>query len=350
MTFFKTVYNPILTWTGYVRKRRRLSNLPSIAGIEVTNRCNLNCVICSRRYSSRPQGLMDMTLFAKIINEIKHSSRFTWLHLLGEPLLHPHIAEMIKLCKENGMKVGISTNATLLNEQRAKKILESGLDSCILAFDGVNKETYEQVRTGGVYETVEKNILNFLKLKKELKKEKPWTVIQTVEINLTESEIGAFKKKWKDSDVNEILVRKYSTSAGQIEDKDFVAKPQHQYIPKQKLSRPPCFLLWNSAVIFWNGDVSVCCHDCVNGKLVFGNLKDDDLKTIWNSPKIEFLRECHLSGDFPLICKDCLEYPQIYPTVGSFVWLVGDRLFKKFKFLSQRKRHFVTHAREQAYR
>ncbi len=347
--FSKNIYNPAVTALGYIAKKTTVSNLPSIACIEVTNHCNLNCIICSRRYSDRALGMMDMDLFADVVRQTKNSSRFTWLHLLGEPLLNKNIYDMIKLCKSNSLKVGLSTNATLLNYENSKKLLKTGLDSIVLAFDGVSKETYESVRTGGVFEKVSENIDTFLRLKKEMKKTRPWTVIQTVEINFTESEIEQFKNKWKDKNVDEVLIRKYSTSAGQLEDKDEVALPEHRYLCKQKKDRPPCFLLWNSAVIFWDGKVSTCCHDCVKGRLVFGNLKEDSLANIWNSEKIKKLRQKHLEGKFPSICKDCLEYPLVQPSLGSFAILGFKKMSSKMKTLKQKDQAFVTHAREQEF-
>lgn len=349
-SFNKYIINPTKTVTGYIGGKIRLSNLPSAAAIEVTNLCNFNCVICSRRYSERPLGTMNMQLFTKIVEQIKHSTRFMWLHLLGEPLLNPEIFEMIAFCKKNKLKVGLSTNAMLLSQDKSEKLLNSGLDSCILAFDGVNKETYEKVRVGGVYEQVEENIINFLALKKKMKACKPWTVIQTVEINLTQNELDDFKNKWRYANVNEILIRKYSTSAGQIGDKDIVAQPKHRYLSEQKTNRPPCFLLWNSAVIFWNGEVSVCCHDCVNGKLVFGDLKKESLKDIWNSPKIVALRRQHVLRQFSSICQDCLEYPLFEPSVSCFIKLGINRIIKKIKFLGNKEKRFISHAREQSFR
>jgi len=292
---------------------------------------------------------MEMDVFKKIIHEAKAASRFTWLHLLGEPLLHPRIFDMIKICKENGMRVGLSTNAVLLDADRSRQLLDSGLDSCILAFDGIDKATYEKVRVGGHYELVGKNIDAFLRLKESLKLSRPWVVIQTVETSITENQKEEFVLRWKERNVDEILIRKYSTGAGQIKDKDSVTKPEHRYLVAPLKHRPPCFLLWNSAVILWNGDVSVCCHDGTNGRLVFGNIKRDPLAAIWNSPKIRELRQKHARSEFPSICKDCLEYPLFYPSVFYFLLLGLRRLGKKATFLCQGRKRIVSHAREQSH-
>lgn len=85
--------------------------------IEITNTCNLSCDFCIKNV--RPVKRMSLTEFSYILQEIKPYTSFVYLHVLGEPLSHPDLEEMLALCASSGIKVNITTNGTLLHKQQA---------------------------------------------------------------------------------------------------------------------------------------------------------------------------------------------------------------------------------------
>ena len=92
---------------------------------------------------------MKEELFKKIIKQIEElevpSIKLNWR---GEPLLNPKILEFIDLAKKAGViEVSINTNATTLDEKKAEKLINSGLDQIIFSFDGGSKKTYEKNET-----------------------------------------------------------------------------------------------------------------------------------------------------------------------------------------------------------
>ena len=82
--------------------------------VEITNVCNLNCFFCHG--TKRPPRFMTLEDFSYILREISPYTRFVYLHLMGEPLLHPQLEEFIEAAAEAGIKVCITTNGTLLRE------------------------------------------------------------------------------------------------------------------------------------------------------------------------------------------------------------------------------------------
>ncbi|MHB8149466.1 MAG: radical SAM/SPASM domain-containing protein [Desulfobulbia bacterium] len=84
--------------------------------IEITNRCNLACSFCLR--SDRPKAFMRPEDFRAILRTIEGYTDYLALHVLGEPLLHPELAEILALCQEHGLKVNLTTNGTLLSQRR----------------------------------------------------------------------------------------------------------------------------------------------------------------------------------------------------------------------------------------
>ena len=81
--------------------------------IEITNSCNLNCSFCNN--NQRDKKFMTIEQFQHIINEIKYYTNYVYLHVKGEPLLHPDLEEILKICSDNDIKVNITTN--LLDEE-----------------------------------------------------------------------------------------------------------------------------------------------------------------------------------------------------------------------------------------
>ncbi|GAI85757.1 unnamed protein product, partial [marine sediment metagenome] len=173
--------------------------MPVRLWVEITSRCNLKCRLCvNKDIPPSLKGDMDFDLYKKIINEAAGNVYDINLFHRGEPLLHPKLIPIISYAKSRGIKTRIHTNATLLNPELSKKIILSGLDLISFSFDGYTKETYEKNRIGASYEKSLNNIIDFLRIKKELKSKKPFTIIQVMEFDdkLSSKEIMEQKKKF----------------------------------------------------------------------------------------------------------------------------------------------------------
>jgi radical SAM protein with 4Fe4S-binding SPASM domain len=93
--------------------------------IEITNRCNLNCSFCPK--SKRKTEFMTVGSFKMILDEIKPFTDYIYLHVKGEPLLHPDIDKILDASHEKGFQVNITTNGTLIQETQNKIILKPAL-------------------------------------------------------------------------------------------------------------------------------------------------------------------------------------------------------------------------------
>ena len=67
----------------------------------------------------------------------------------GEPLLNPHLSEMIRSASDAGLYTIVSTNAQALDRETAKRLVASGLRRIIISMDGLSQEAYEAYRQGG---------------------------------------------------------------------------------------------------------------------------------------------------------------------------------------------------------
>ena len=80
--------------------------------LEITNRCNLACTFC--RPTARPAATMPPAVFAELLNRLAGHTQHLCLHVLGEPLLHPELAQLLALAHSHKLQVNLTTNGTLL--------------------------------------------------------------------------------------------------------------------------------------------------------------------------------------------------------------------------------------------
>ena len=135
-------------------------------------------------------------------------------------MLNSKIEKYIEYAKSNGiLEVSINTNATHLTEEKAEKLIKSGLDLIIYSFDGGTKKTYEKMRPGrfehNKFEKVYENIKNFSKIKKRLNSFFSMTKIQMVLTEETRKEIDNFYELFN-LIVDDVTVTPYSERGGKV--------------------------------------------------------------------------------------------------------------------------------------
>jgi len=117
--------------------------------IEPTNRCNAKCHFCPRDQTPH-QGLMTQEVFdqsllrAIELRDDRGQDFPIQLCGLGEPLLNPRTPDYVRQVREAGFKCGLSSNASILDERKARKLLDAGLSE-IAINAGDEGEEYEDV-------------------------------------------------------------------------------------------------------------------------------------------------------------------------------------------------------------
>ena len=288
----------------YAYDTKTVLPFPPYIIIEPTNVCNLQCPFCPRDLTEKSRGLgfMEMDVYKKIVDEAAENNVFgISLYMLGESMLHNKIIDMINYAKEAGIPtVNLSTAATTTN---LDKLLETELDVLILSIDGSSKELYERMRVGATFEKTTKIATEFLEKKKKLGKEKPSTRVQIIRTKETEQEIIDFKDKWLPL-ADSVYVHNLDGMVPWLGN----VMMSNEEVEKKNANRLPCNQLWKIINIFWNGQVSSCCHDAL-GDMVLGNIKDSTLKELWASKKANEFRAKHLKNELDgTICKTCTEW------------------------------------------
>ncbi len=136
--------------------------------IEVTNHCNLLCETCPRTFMTyeEPKTLA-WDDFVRIVEQFPDMERAV-LHGIGEPLLNKDLPRMIAHLKACGVYVLFNTNATLLTDDWAHQLIESGLDEIRVSIDGADPKTYALIRGAPLFHKVVGNLKRFIEVQKEM--------------------------------------------------------------------------------------------------------------------------------------------------------------------------------------
>ena len=137
--------------------------------IEVTTRCNLDCEMCARTAWQEGTGDMSLNTYMRLLPVFPEIESVGFLGL-GEPLLNEHLMEMIRLAKTHlppSGAVGLTTNATLIDEYIAAQLVASGLDDIVVSIDSADADAFSVIRQGANLDSV----LGNLKLLGQAKKD-----------------------------------------------------------------------------------------------------------------------------------------------------------------------------------
>lgn len=279
---------------SYLARQTTVRGGPKYILLEATGKCNLFCPMCPRELVHFEPVDIPMPLFHKVIEEARAHLEFAVPYGAGEPMLNKRIFEIIRFCRERRIRIGISTNGTMNDPERNRKLLESGLDYIIFAFDGATKESYEKYRKGALFEETRDKILEFLRMKQEMKSP-IFTIVQMVRLKDNADEVEAFREMWNVPGVDQVRIKEDEMQF------EGVGIPRPKGNPKR---RNPCHYLWQGPVyIHHDGNVFPCCYMWRGEPL--GNANQQPVVEIWNNEKMQKLRQAHIDGKIEAY-PDCL--------------------------------------------
>lgn len=296
--------------------------LPFSISFEPTTSCNLRCPECPSglRAFTRPIGMLEKNFFTKTIEELHQDMMYLIFYFQGEPYLNPDFLEMVKFAADKKIYTATSTNAHYLNDENAKRTIESGLDRLIISIDGTTQEVYEQYRIGGKLEKVLEGARNIVKWKKELKSTTPFVFFQFLVVKPNEHQIEDIQKLALEIGVDEVRFKTaqiydYQHGNALIPSIEKFSRYKKQddgtYTIKNSLENS-CWKLWHACVISWDGLVVPCCFD-KDATHRLGDLKKDSFKEIWHSEVYTDFRKKLITGRKNIaICANCSE--------GTKVW------------------------------
>jgi radical SAM protein with 4Fe4S-binding SPASM domain len=303
-------FTELIRWLGkryvynsYYRSKLTAAHFPPEVFIENTNMCNARCVMCPRDKHTRPQGIMSMTLYKKIISEIeknKNAVGRVHLHNYGEPLLDKDLALKIRMAKEAGVRqVYFVTNASLLTEDKAAAYIAAGLDEFKISFYGTDPETYNNTMVGLDFETTMSNVKTFFRVRKDLNARHPRLLVQYLpqphNRGLTEEFVSMFENMIDKTLGDSISIFNLHNFGG-----------GRSYSVMSSSVCTICNYPWRAMVILHDGRVVPCCLD-YNGEQVFGDANVNSIADIWNGAVYKQTRKAFKSLNYAKypVCLKC---------------------------------------------
>jgi radical SAM protein with 4Fe4S-binding SPASM domain len=296
---------------------------PFSLSIEPTTACNLACPECPSglKQFTRPTGKIDMELHEKILTQVHPHVFYINYYFQGEPFLHPQFLDLIKSAKKYGIYTATSTNAHFIDEDKAKEIVQSGLDRLIISIDGLTQATYENYRVNGQLSKVIEATKLLIKAKSELRSSTPHLIFQFLVVNPNEHEVPAVFNLGKELGIDEVRIK-----TAQLYDYKFGNRlmPENESYSRYKRGKDGtyqlkyktgnhCWRMWSGSVITWDGGVVPCCFD-KDAKHLLGSVSSDKFGTVWKSESYRNFRKNVLSARNEIdICKNCSE--------GAKVWV-----------------------------
>ncbi len=270
--------------------RERTARWPDIVQIESTNLCNAKCVFCPRDEMHRRQGVMDMDLFRKIVDEcVTLGITHVRVHNYGEPFLDKQLVEKVRYAKERGIgEVGMISNGSLISEDIAQGMIDAGLDAINISVDASGKEVFESTRLNLDYDVVIGNIETLVRLRKASGRVRPKLILSFVRQNNSVDE-QQFIEHWRKI-ADKVHITDLHNWAGTLN-----ATSDVNY---------PCYRMWQTFTVLWDGRVSLCCAD-FDGRHILGDLRTSSIADVWNGPAYLGVRRQHLENGGPEICRSC---------------------------------------------
>lgn len=356
----------MLTWLKN-QKEQIISPVLDWVQIEVSTRCNATCIYCPHTLASKSwqSSHFPLTFFYDLLPSLGHT-KLVFLQGWGEPLLHPELFEMVRLCKNRNKMVGFTTNGMLLNKKTIHVIVDLQVDILGISFAGTTSSTHNRIRKGTDFDTVVMALDYLRRIKAERRTTKPAVHLaylmlasnfeelsgiprlaekvgaeQVVASNLTMildpqlSREALFNNPQRLDEYNRTLARIKKEAAGQR--KRILFEYQGPGLDKSSFSCPEnvcraCVINVAGEVgpcVFTNTILSGSSSKTATKKIMpifknrpipletfsFGNIKNNSLTRIWQSKKYREFRNIfdpdtklsarQISAEMPTSCRTC---------------------------------------------
>ncbi len=329
---------------------------PTYMQLEPVGQCNLRCQMCSIQFRQDgppygPPAFMSFELFTRMLDELPDLEE---LHLqgLGEPMMHPRFFDMVEYAARKGVRVSTNSNLTLLNERRAARCINSGLDCLHGSLDGATAETYERIRLRAHFDRVVNNLEGLLALRQRTGSQHPRIrlVMVIMRQNLHElPDLVRMVHRWS---VESLFVQHLCHDFGEaslpqnyLPMRDFVQdqtllnedqqRVEHYFgtarvlaeelgvdlrLPRTRprLHEPGtpgpqrCNWPWHGAYISYQGHAMPCCMISTPDRYTLGHLSDQSFDEVWNGAAYQDFRARLDSDDPPEVCRSCSLYSGIF--------------------------------------
>lgn len=270
------------------------------AYLEITNVCNLSCEFCPG--TRRPADFLSLEDFRTLALRLRPHTEYLYLHLMGEPLLHPRLDEILAQTAKLDFKVMLTTNGTLLKKRQDLLLSSPAVEKISISlhsFEGNQREDLESYLT---------ECLSFAKEAGEAEKKcalRLWNLdgADTRGSSRLNGEIltameQSFPPPWREGRQGTTLAPNVFLEWGETFVWPDLDAPE---------GRAPrfCHGLRDHIGVLVDGTVVPCCLDH-EGDIPLGNLFQANLEEILTSPRARAIYDGFSQGQArELLCRKC---------------------------------------------
>jgi MoaA/NifB/PqqE/SkfB family radical SAM enzyme len=316
---------------------------PLYVKIKLTWRCNLRCVMCNV-WRQRRKSLLLLTVMESLADELAELGTRK-VHLTGgEVLLHPEIFEIITALSQRGLQVNLTSNGTLLSEEYAARLVESGVQNVSLSLDGATPAVHDAVRGKGNFKRTLHGMRNLRRAARHAHRKLHIRVNTVVSrMNYTElvglpaviQQAGADRLTLIPVDdignrlhLNKTRILEYNReiapelaaqslalglfhSAEQAypfgETAEEIEWSKRGAYARGLYESQPCYIPWLHTMLAPQGQVYPCCM--LRSLPPLGNfIEGGGLKAVWDGPVYRDFRNEMLGGSRPALCQGCDDF------------------------------------------
>lgn len=314
-------------------KLSSLAPYPFKIEVEHTTICNKKCILCERTYWQEKSERLTLEQFKQIVDQFPG---LKWINVTGEGtgFLNPDFLKIIEYLRSKDVSVNFVDEFDFIDEEKAQKLIELGVNCIWISMDGATKETYEKIKVGCNFEKAVNNIKMLLNLKRKLHSPFPMLCFRFVVNRLNYQEmpkmvelVHSFGDLGEGSKLEFVglltfkEIEKYYLPEVPKEilektievGKKLGMRVQFSHISESKLPPVEKCAAWTEPYIMIGGYVLPCCAVLMSNKrdflrqYAFGNLYQQPFKEIWYSDRYKKFREMVLKNNekVPILCVGC---------------------------------------------
>lgn len=326
------ILNNVISNTGW----SFLAPYPFKLEIEHTTVCNKRCVHCEHTHWQEKAETVNLEQLKSVVEQFP---KLKWINLTGEGdnFLNPDYMKFIEYLRGKKISVNFVDEFDFIESEKAKKLVELGVNCIWISMDGATKETYEKIKVGCNFEKAIQNIKVLQETKKKLGSSLPTLCFRFIVSNLNYQEmpkmvelVHSFGNLGEGSRLEftgllafkEIEHLKLSVLPEEIIEetkkraKELGVPISFSHLRKEELPSINKCSAWLEPYIMMGGYVLPCCAILMSNKrdflrkYAFGNLKDKRFKEIWDSERYKKFRKMVVDrkGKVPILCAGCRGY------------------------------------------
>lgn len=252
--------------------------------IEITNLCNLKCDFCPT--TKRASRFMDIQEFEKILDQVKDYTGHIYLHIKGEPLMHPRLGEFLDMANDYKLHVNLTTNGTLIDKCKEILLNKPAIRQVNISLHSLDQNQWYKSR-----ENYMDNILDFIDDAKDNKMIiglRLWNLSSKKEDNLQKNNY-ILKRLEESFNIDFSKLEAFQSRRGLKirdrlylnEDEEFIWPSLDNDIYEEKGF---CYGLRDQLGILVDGSLVPCCLDG-EGVINLGNIHESTLDEILKSQR-----------------------------------------------------------------